>query len=117
MCQQCAEDESIQNQLTNVRLMGVFFGYPQCCVDWFVERTKAIRMTIAHGGDPYEAAKLPENQNGYTHGFIPCPECAKTVQPGTEHNLIEHRFCNAVYPADDYKEEELKDFVELLVKV
>ncbi len=78
---------------------GAMFGYPQCCIDWFVERaTKIMQAKTMDEINPV-AAVFP-SQQGYSYGFIPCPECAKKVTPGTENSLITNRTFPKPYPID-----------------
>ena len=81
------------------RANGKLFGYPQCCIDWFVERSSKI-YSLPTMEEILKAAEVLENQRGYSHGFIPCPECARKVTPGTEGSLITNRLCPTPYPDD-----------------
>ena len=81
------------------RTNGAIFGYPQCCIDWFVGRSSRI-FSAKTTEEANEAVKVADNQQGYTYGFIPCPECAKKVVPGTEGSLIKNRTAPHPYPDD-----------------
>lgn len=78
---------------------GEFFGYPECCINWFIERGTKL-YTISDMNKLIEAAEVPKNQQNYIHGFIPCPKCAEKVVPGREGELIKNRKCPTPYPDD-----------------
>lgn len=73
------------------KMGGVFFGYPNCCSDWFVQRLT--------GEVPFE---LNETQLSVDDraGFIPCPSCAQKIKDGetTHKELIQNRICSKPYP-------------------
>lgn len=84
------------------KLAGVFYGYPNCCSDWFANRLE--------GKVPFELnedQRLIENGSG----FIPCPSCAKKIRAGeaTHKDLIQNRIFSKPYP-NDYKSEKELDF-------
>lgn len=68
---------------------GRYFGYPECCIKWFVE----------HAG-----TKLTTSQNAvHGHrGFIPCPSCADKVTRETLHTLLVDRKCALPFPHDGF---------------
>lgn len=68
--------------------MGRYYGYPQCCIDWFTGTSVGRPLT----------AKQSE-VHGY-NGFIPCPACAEKVTKDTIHTLIKNRVCETPYPND-----------------
>lgn len=116
MCQQCYEkglyeEDAKQIQKTpfleGFKLMGKFFGYPDCCIDFFVNRVKNMGLA----GDDEEkfkkAYELHSSQEKYIHGFIPCVECAKKYPPGKEGELISNRTSSYTYPNEGtYKQFE-----------
>lgn len=129
MCEKCAElglydldrkSQELQKlnaRIMGMQLMGVFFGYPTCCIQWFAERATRIHTAMIEGRDFQKEAELPENQNNYTCGFIPCPECAKKVTPGTEGTLIlSTRVCSTKYPFDHTSDKEFDKFMEGALK-
>lgn len=69
--------------------LGVYFGYPQCCITSF-----SVTMGIVYN-------KLGK-QAGNETGFVPCPICAKRVLSGAIklENLITNRECNTPFPHD-----------------
>ena len=75
-------------------ITGVFFGYPSCCIDFFLKRSEKILS-----GD-LKGATLDKTQEGFNKGFIPCKKCSKTVKPGQEHKLIKNRVCSTPYPVE-----------------
>jgi len=84
-------DNKFYDFLKAKEITGVFFGYPNCCIDFFLERSEKILS-----GDL--GVKLAETQQGFNKGFIPCKECSKTVKPGEEGNLVKNRVCSSPYP-------------------
>jgi len=78
---------------------GVFFGYPKCCITWFMEN----RLGFKKDGNPELTGHQEEVHK--SNGFIPCPQCAKAV--ATEGIPIEHlitnRLCSTPYPEDHSK--------------
>ena len=106
MCQQCYEKglyeadnhaHTLQDEMLGFKLMGKFFGYPQCCIDFFVERARNIKLATSQA-EFDKACDLAPEQRGYNMGFIPCVECAKKYPPGQEFALIKDRVCSEVYP-------------------
>lgn len=75
---------------SKLRLSGKYFGYPTCCIDWFINEriVKYSRLTKAQDA-------VHNNK-----GFIPCPACAESLlkekQPIT--SLIKDRICPVNYP-------------------
>lgn len=89
--------------MEHYKLMGRYFGYPECCSDWFLNRVISfVPLT----------EKQEQVHNGY--GFIPCPLCAEKINnsfPITE--LIKNRICSTPYPKDGgRKNKELEDYLE-----
>lgn len=74
--------------MSSIELCGIYFGYPKCCVDWFIRN----RMN--------NYIPLNKNQEAVhgNEGFIPCPKCAKKVNKDTIHTLIRNRVCKSPYP-------------------
>lgn len=71
--------------------MGEYFGYPQCCRDYFYQKRIVNKELI-----------LTQNQRniGKKKGFIPCPKCADYL---VENNLkivylINNRICPHPFP-------------------
>lgn len=69
--------------------MGRYYGYPQCCIDWFNGPWQTDR----------KLTDKQESVHGY-HGFIPCPSCAEKVTKETIYTLIKNRICDTPYPND-----------------
>lgn len=124
MCQQCAEqglyDEDRKAQEAQEKdffakrtlgfeAMGKFFGYPDCCVKWFVNRANNI-MRATSEAEFYSASLIDKSQEGFKEGFIPCPECAKKVTPGNEGQLITNRVHIQPFPVDEPYEELFDKF-------
>ncbi len=68
---------------------GRHFGYPPCCIEWFIANRA--------GDDITELNADQEQAHGGT-GFIPCPTCAKHVTRETLQNLLTNRTCRSRFP-------------------
>lgn len=80
-----------QRKATNdLRYLGNYFGYPECCIEDFCKRPDASTIT--------EVQRAVHNGNG----FIPCPSCAHKIITGvtTIQKLIdtEKRESDRPYP-------------------
>jgi len=61
---------------------GKYFGYPQCCIDYFITNSSTER-----------------NPSWNKTGFIPCPNCLKTVNDVDGlARLIVGRECEKPFP-------------------
>lgn len=91
----------IKNEnMTHFEKTGRHFGYPACCIDWFVGRV--------FGNNPFPLTPEQEKVNG-NNGFVPCPKCADRVASGeiTIEDLIVDREHPLPYPNVDRKYMEL----------
>jgi hypothetical protein len=78
--------------------MGIFFGYPECCIKWFSEeRTEKALQKNFKISDFVPLTKQQEAVHNF-HGFIPCPVCAEKVTSDTIGTLIQNRKCQIPYP-------------------
>lgn len=75
---------------------GKYYGYPDCCIEYFTGRALMIRLL----GRRVSLSEKQEEVNGGT-GFIPCPSCAEKVTKDTLHTLIKDRKCPSPFPIDD----------------
>jgi len=68
---------------------GKYYGYPDCCINDFVERN-------------FDEGLSAEQEKTYNHGFIPCQKCAERILKGetTLELLITNRRHNNPYPND-----------------
>lgn len=71
---------------------GLFYGYPECCIDSFIKiktynRTRSQRMI--------QRSTIYANT-----GFIPCHECSIKIlnNTGTDYTLIQNRICRYPFP-------------------
>lgn len=102
---------------TYYRKAGEYFGYPDCCIQEFVER-----------GEQMEKAKSPEEFSPFTEkqlqvvdgaGFIPCKKCAdKLLETGKRvDTLVDTEKRQAPYSylevksSEEKEEETFKDFL------
>ena|ERR1043165_9088750 len=72
---------------------GRFFGYPECCIEWFFNNRVDINNITA-------LTAQQESVHGH-RGFIPCPECADKVTRKTLYKLIKNRQCRVKFPHGD----------------
>lgn len=64
---------------------GKYFGYPECCIQDFLKRTRKITLLT------------PDQERVHNgHGFVPCPQCAAKVKDSAE--LIVDRKCTTPFP-------------------
>ena len=112
-----AKREMSQNEL------GRYFGYPECCIDYFNTRGKLIKNKqtpstrialskefITVGSSPTtDVAGSLQTCNDITSsvscnkGFIPCINCATQIVDGKIklEDLITNRECETAFPNDD----------------
>lgn len=78
------------------KILGTFFGYPECCSSWFEDRFEG-KLEFKLTADQLE---MEEGA-----GFIPCPECATRIksQGLTPADLIKDRIAQEPYPDWDDK--------------
>ena len=72
---------------------GKYFGYPDCCIKWFVENRDMPFPDVVDLTEKQEAV------HGY-RGFIPCPKCAESITADTLHTLIKDRGCPMPFPLE-----------------
>lgn len=70
--------------------MGRYFGYPDCCIQWFI----TDRVEKFPDYPPLTAQQEVVHGN---NGFIPCPTCAEKVTAETIGTLIVNRQCSEPY--------------------
>lgn len=73
---------------------GRYFGYPECCVVWFVENRINRPVLLPWPGD-LTASQI--KLAGYS-GFIPYPSCAAGTKDAA--SLIVNRQCSTPFPDD-----------------
>jgi hypothetical protein len=75
--------------------LGKYFGFPPCCVQWFLDAR-------VYGTKPWDLTDDQEEAID-NKGFIPCPSCAtKVVESDMElKDLIQDRICKDPYPIDE----------------
>jgi hypothetical protein len=66
--------------------MGLYFGYPDCCIKDFCERG-------------YKTTKEQQAVHN-NYGFVPCPKCSQKILNGKEtlESLIKNRICKTPFP-------------------
>lgn len=96
---------------TSIQLLGVFFGYPNCCIQATLVRYES--------GDYRISADQEKVHNG--HGFVPCPHCTRQILEGktTLEGLIKNRVSSLPFPYDEQAktQREVNKFVDRLMKV
>lgn len=75
------------------REMGLYFGYPRCCVEEFVTKV--------------EEGLLPGSGASYPGGFIPCAKCAGVLSANGKDNssLITNRVAPTKFPHSNFDED------------
>ena len=74
------------------RKLGVYFGYPECCIDFFMNKSTQLRKQETING---------KASNG--SGFIPCTKHAQQIL-NKEIRLVDilhNRECEAIFPKDN----------------
>lgn len=74
-------------------IMGNFFGYPKCCIKFFIKRFEGFR----------ELTVKQEEVHG-NRGFIPCQKCAEKITKDTIEKLIKKRVCSEPFPFENEKQ-------------
>jgi hypothetical protein len=74
----------------NLEEKGIYFGYPRCCIAYFINRHNNKSELIA------KRQHIPENGTG----FVPCKSCTQRVLSGeiTIGQLIMDRECETAFP-------------------
>jgi hypothetical protein len=72
------------------QLFGRWFGFPQCCIDWF--ETEVMP-------DPNHAANVPNPLKGT--GYRPCPACAQRPVVELIDTINSNRVCPEPFPDFD----------------
>jgi len=76
------------------KLLGKYYGYPECCINSFIDDTKRTRT------------------QRYVHkglGFIPCNNCATKIMNGenTIEQLIKNRIFSKAFPTTCMKKQRI----------
>lgn len=71
---------------------GIYYGYPKCCIDSFMNRNKDVIQTKV----------------SFNTGFIPCIDCSKKLKKPRDIDLIiKNRKCQTIFPCGDSDYSEL----------
>ncbi len=84
----------------STRDLGRYFGYPECCIDYFHKRNdKRNDKKNDKKNDKEKSTSLSSSETG----FIPCPSCANKIIIGEVkiEDLICNRECETVFPNDN----------------
>jgi hypothetical protein len=74
--------------------IGLWLGYPLCCVANFADRIRAFREG--------RFEDIPRNQKLDGTGFVPCPECNATKsEDELRREITTARICPAPFPEYD----------------
>jgi hypothetical protein len=77
----------------SIRSDGEFFGYPKCCIDFYIKES-----TVPYWFRKYER-KYPLAWTKLQCGFIPCEKHLKQLEIGEKiESLIKNRKCPTDYP-------------------
>ena len=105
MCIFCEEDPKI---------IGKFFGYPDCCINWYVNTQKKYGKGNQDHLSNYQEAFLKGTEG---IGFLPCPKCAKKI---IKRNLSPDKFVKKTrratepFPFAGEDEKTIKEFENYL---
>lgn len=82
------------NDYANKRKLGVYYGYPECCIDFFMK-------TMFDKQLQKNAKKNIRASNGT--GFIPCTKHAHKIlkKEIKLQDILRNRDCEATFPNDD----------------
>ena len=97
MCIFCEKD---------ARSVGTFFGYPKCCIDWYINQQETYGKGSTENLTKYQWEYLEEND---VAAFMPCPQHArKIIRKGINPaNILINRKASLQFPFQD-EETELK---------
>jgi len=76
----------------NPKIVGKFFGYPECCINEFIENAKKYgRGDVEH---------LTVYQLQFRSGFMPCSKCAENIIKNDikPSKFFKDRICAQPYP-------------------
>lgn len=75
--------------------VGKYFGYPECCINSFIFNMETSLLY-----------RKPEQLEAATHGYVPCPSCARKLIAGevTVDELVKGRTCSTPFPAEPCSE-------------
>lgn len=100
MCIFCEQD---------AQTVGKFFGYHQCCIDWFVDHAKTYGR-----GDTEHLTDYQKVFHNHTEGigFMPCPDHAKRIIDDglSSSDLVSNRICSTPFPNADTSSKHKKEF-------
>jgi hypothetical protein len=92
------KDGTIKEYIEVWQSNGEYFGYPQCCIDFFIKRGVAILNR------DFNNTKLsPEHESlSIKTGFVPCTSCAEKVinKEVKITDLIKDRQSINIFPND-----------------
>lgn len=88
---------SLEEQMQQYKETGIYYGYPPCCIEDFLERVKEDK-----GPTPEQC------EVGKGYGFIPCKGHTNEIRAGiiTLESLITNRICPYKFPLDDMDVED-----------
>jgi hypothetical protein len=86
--------------ITTWEIFGVYFGYPHCCIQWFVETLQKVGPPFQHANGIQRIAS--------EGGFVPCPECARQLflSESRASTLIKHRIDSKKFPQSDLPQQD-----------
>jgi hypothetical protein len=93
---------------------GAYFGYPTCCIIYFMRR---------YNNNKSEVMAKKQHIPGNETGFLPCKSCAQRVLSGeiTIAQLITNRECETAFPNDNgakinAQRKAFRDKIESIIK-
>lgn len=76
--------KAVSSEIHSNLITGLFFGYPLCCIKYFI--------SVKYNRD----VKIDQ----YTIGYLQCPECSKLTSEEVIAGINSRRVCHSAFPAD-----------------
>lgn len=93
--------QQIDDRIYNGYMMGLYFGYPSCCIQYF------LRYLNFNGSNTYQKYSKKCIRASQGTGFIPCPAHAKEINKGIVkiEDCINNRRCEKTnFPNGEFNE-------------
>lgn len=91
-------NQEIQEHYNKLKELGLYFGYPECCVDFFSKAV--IDLFNGQGKPPAQYLDGFDGSQLDGTGYIPCPDCFKKPHDELIEYIKAHRQCPTPFPED-----------------
>lgn len=102
MCKNCIDEnysDQVKDNIEYWTMMGKYFGYPDCCIKDFIDRSlKVLQAKVLEDIPPHTKQQMDVS---FGTGFVPCDACANKVTRETLSTLIVDRSCKYPFPFDN----------------